>query len=60
LSLAKSHPSTRFPFCKVRKKEIHLADKKIPCGVLMERPKGDRLDYVGLDERIILKWVLKE
>jgi hypothetical protein len=35
-------------------------EKKNPHGVLMEKPKGDRLEYVGLDGRMILKWVLKE
>jgi len=40
-----------------KEKEIYLAEKKIPYGVLMEKPKGDHLEYVGIDGRIILKWV---
>jgi hypothetical protein len=31
-----------------------------PYGVLVEKPKGDLLEYVGVDGRIILKWFLKE
>jgi len=41
-------------------KEIRLAEKKIPYGILLEKPKGDRLEYVGVDGIMILKWVLKK
>jgi len=53
-------PSDTLPILQGKEKEIHLVEKKIPYGVLMEKPKGDRLEYVGVDGRIILKWVLKK
>jgi hypothetical protein len=52
-------PSYTLSILQGKEKEIHLVEKKSPYGVLVEKPKGDRLEYVGLDGRI-LTWVLKE
>jgi hypothetical protein len=39
---------------------MHLLEKKSPYGVLVKKPKGDRLEYVGVAGRIILKRALKK
>jgi hypothetical protein len=43
-----------------KEKEIRLVAKKNPYRILVEKPSEDRLEYVGVDGRIILKWVLQK